>query len=1181
MDLASSPAKQFDYSVIEDLKFVKNKHGETLDLMAVAMTRGRDFQLPDFADMINFLHPGLNEIDWSFLRQLCENDSNCLEYVTRLEEVYVDAENIELLPGGLINFDFVFGPIFEAQFTNLISADNHWYDSGNEFTKDQIACLKGYSLSKILNSLKGLQNVTITDNPFNLTNNPCWQSLSPDQFELTLNVSSNSSCHFVSAAKQEIVLPTAITLAIIVVFVLFFVFLLYLPRMSRFMKKKMTKGRKISQAPKGCIFAKEFIGSSKFTRKWRPVFVQTDIKQCLIRLLDTVETKKVLRKVNIQEKAKQKPNSAAARKATEIINRSETLREITRRKAAVTPSVAPRYVMVESDLVISLRLPADAHLVLKFVSQHAKQRFLDKILQFLDDLQIDVIRFHSSKRKIIQNCVTKEQHRKRIEALLRFALLEASDTQGRKMSASTLNAAAFKHDMENIPFEEILQNCEITLPELATLLRTETTDQFANHLFDYIDTNKTGSIAYRDLVDFMAQLSKGNDRDRLHILFRLYDSDQDGFLTFTDFGNMLGSLSAMGNQKVSEDVLKNLFEEIAQKTVHEDETPMLSFDDFWGVFQQHESAINLKNMTLPGFLPENWASVGRRASAAPALKTVEEGEDHDSETEEQPTTSKENRALSIIPQQGTGHMDEENTGAINSFRSFLNSNLLEIFWGSLYVFFCLGLFCFRFYQSYSTQAPVIAIVSYGAPIARAAGLVINFTFATLVLLMARYVFTSLRNTFLRFYFPFDSIVEAHKFIAVINLIATIVHIFAHVANFYYMGYLKVEDLWCLMPELKGIKPPQGHSHFIWLGFETLTGLTGFLLIVVYVPIFAFAFGRSFVFRLFWITHQLWPIAALLLTFHGLGCLLQNPAFYAFFIGPALVLIFDRIISTLRRHADLRVVKFQALPSGVTFIEFAKPVELDYVAGQWLRINVPECGQEYHPFTITSAPHEPNLSLHILSVGPWTRRLNKLATQPRAKVDPLPLSFVRIEGPFGEGHQDWHRSDVAVLVGAGIGVTPFASILKHISHMLSFRYMPYSCKKVYFFWITRNQKHFEWFTNIIRHVEAVDKNDFVSTNICITQFPSKFDFRTIMLYICERHFQKVYGKSIFTGLKSTTHFGRPDFKVTLRGLKEAHPSARSIGVYTCGPTALIPTVERAVRENNKQDGPLITHYYETF
>lgn len=52
----------------------------------------------------------------------------------------------------------------------------------------------------------------------------------------------------------------------------------------------------------------------------------------------------------------------------------------------------------------------------------------------------------------------------------------------------------------------------------------------------------------------------------------------------------------------------------------------------------------------------------------------------------------------------------------------------------------------------------------------------------------------------------------------------------------------------------------------------------------------------------------------------------------------------------------------------------------------------------------------------------------------------------LDGPFGEGHQDWYNCDVAVLVGGGIGVTPFASILKDIAFR-SKSGMKLTCKKV--------------------------------------------------------------------------------------------------------------------------------------
>lgn len=39
--------------------------------------------------------------------------------------------------------------------------------------------------------------------------------------------------------------------------------------------------------------------------------------------------------------------------------------------------------------------------------------------------------------------------------------------------------------------------------------------------------------------------------------------------------------------------------------------------------------------------------------------------------------------------------------------------------------------------------------------------------------------------------------------------------------------------------------------------------------------------------------------------------------------------------------------------------------------------------------------------------------------------------VAIDGPFGTASEDVFRYDVVMLVGAGIGVTPFASILKSV------------------------------------------------------------------------------------------------------------------------------------------------------
>ena len=64
--------------------------------------------------------------------------------------------------------------------------------------------------------------------------------------------------------------------------------------------------------------------------------------------------------------------------------------------------------------------------------------------------------------------------------------------------------------------------------------------------------------------------------------------------------------------------------------------------------------------------------------------------------------------------------------------------------------------------------------------------------------------------------------------------------------------------------------------------------------------------------------------------------------------------------------------------GVINLVFKRPLTFDYQSGQWIRIACPVLGKsEYHPFTLTSAPHEEHLSLHIRAVGPWTDNLRKL------------------------------------------------------------------------------------------------------------------------------------------------------------------------------------------------------------
>lgn len=75
----------------------------------------------------------------------------------------------------------------------------------------------------------------------------------------------------------------------------------------------------------------------------------------------------------------------------------------------------------------------------------------------------------------------------------------------------------------------------------------------------------------------------------------------------------------------------------------------------------------------------------------------------------------------------------------------------------------------------------------------------------------------------------------------------------------------------------------------------------------------------------------------------------------------------------------------------------------------------------------------------------------------------------------------------MLVGAGIGVTPFASILKSIWYRMSHGKQQTRLRKVYFFWVCRDFGSFEWFKSLLSAIEAQDLESRIE--IHTVRFPS--------------------------------------------------------------------------------------------
>ena len=84
-----------------------------------------------------------------------------------------------------------------------------------------------------------------------------------------------------------------------------------------------------------------------------------------------------------------------------------------------------------------------------------------------------------------------------------------------------------------------------------------------------------------------------------------------------------------------------------------------------------------------------------------------------------------------------------------------------------------------------------------------------------------------------------------------------------------------------------------------------------------------------------------------------------------------------------------------------------------------------------------------------------------------------LPHIYVYGPFGGASGNVFDTEVAVLVGVGRGVTPFASILKSIWYRMNHPRQKTVLQKVYFFWICHDFESFEWLRSLLMAIELQD------------------------------------------------------------------------------------------------------------
>ncbi|NXT03436.1 DUOX2 oxidase, partial [Jacana jacana] len=1168
LGMSSQIAEREDNIVVEDLQdfwYGPLKYSRT-DYVASWLQRGRDLGLPTYNQARERF--GLKPLqNWSDL-QAPHLDREVLEKVSAL---YANnTARLELLPGGMLEADgSLFSAIILDQFVRLRDGDRFWFENTKNglFTAEEIGDIRNTTYRDVLAAVTSASLADLQPSVFVWSNgDPC-----PQPQQLTAQHLANCTPMTMldyfegSGAGFGIIIVVLCCLPLVTLFVAWIVAVLRKKDFKKLQKKKGSSVRR--EVTREAVQAMEWHGPKTDSSL---VYIQLQADKVL-KVLDGRGS--VLRSISL--KAHQK---------VEVIVSSN-----------------------KGNKALLLKSPKEYDLVLLFSEEAERSSFIGKLRSYLQESGLDLHLSELKEQSLMKRAVTQEQRKQLLETFFRHLFAQVLEID--KSDAGELNFESSQKAKESL-------TCELSRAEFAEALGLKAHSMFVDSMFSLADKDGNGYISFREFLDILVVFMKGSPEEKSKVMFRMYDIDENGFLSKDEFLRMLRSFIEISNNCLSRDQAEQVTESMFRASGFQDRDE-LTWEDFHYMLRDHDSDLRLTHLCikvarsfwfLKGVPEELKQNLHNRVSfikkkeprgqSSLSNRTISDEENDPNQDTANLYVEREGQELRKRPGRKVNQYQlhlyteaqrkkyERNKvqQKIQEFKRFVENYRRHIVCVALFSAITAGLFVERaYYYAFASPSTGIAQTTFvGIIISRGSAACISFMYSYILLTMCRNLITVLRETFLNHYIPFDAAVDFHRWVAMAALIFSVLHTAGHIVNVYVFSVMPLSVLSCLFSSVFMDDGSQLPQKYYWWFFQTIPGMTGVLLLVILAVMYVFATHhfRRVSFQGFWITHHLYILLYVLVIIHGSYALVQQPRFHIYFIIPALIYGADKLLSLSRKKVEISVVKAELLPSGVTHLRFQRPQDFDYKSGQWVRIACVALGTtEYHPFTLTSAPHEDTLSLHIRAVGPWTTRLRELySPESLALLGKLPKLY--LDGPFGEGHQEWNKFEVSVLVGGGIGVTPFASILKDLVFKSSIN-SKLLCKKIYFIWVTRTQRQFEWLADIIREVEEADRNDLVSVHIYITQLAEKFDLRTTMLYICERHFQKVLNKSLFTGLRSITHFGRPPFVPFFSSLQEVHPEVQKIGVFSCGPPGMTKNVEKACRQLNKKDQTYFAHHYENF
>ncbi|CBI29289.3 unnamed protein product, partial [Vitis vinifera] len=511
-----------------------------------------------------------------------------------------------------------------------------------------------------------------------------------------------------------------------------------------------------------------------------------------------------------------------------------------------------------------------------------------------------------------------------------------------------------------------------------------------------------------------------------------------------------------------------------------------------------------------------------------------------------------------------------------------------------------GLFTYKFVQ-YRHKA-AYKVMGYCVCTAKGAAETLKFNMALILLPVCRNTITWLRNkTKLGVLVPFDDNLNFHKVIAVAIAIGVALHGGAHLTCDFPKVIHATEEEYKPMEPYFGEEQPTNY----WWFLKGVEGMTGIIMVILMAIAFTLAtpwFRRNKLnlpvtlkklsgFNAFWYSHHLFVIVYVLLIVHGIYLYLTkewyNKTTWMYIAVPLVLYACERLIRSFRSTIKpVRILKVAVYPGNVLTLHMTKPQGFKYRSGQYMFVNCSSVSPfEWHPFSLTSAPGDDYLSVHIRTLGDWTRQLKTVfrevcqpptggkSGQLRAdcSLERNGPNFpkILIDGPYGAPAQDYKKYEVVLLVGLGIGATPMISIVKDIINNMKAKEedkediqirRTFKTKRAYYYWVTREQGSFEWFKGIMNEVAEMDEKGVVELHNYCTSVFEEGDARSALITMLQTLYHAKNGVDVVSGTRVKSHFARPNWRQVLKNIALQHPDSR-VGVFYCGAPGLTKELQK--------------------